>query len=53
MADDIVKEIKAGKTTDQITKDITNAIQNAPTYKEWAMSKGLIAKPEKEDEKVE
>jgi hypothetical protein len=45
MASDIVNQINSGMTTDQITTDITNAIQNAPTYNEWAMSKGLIAKP--------
>lgn len=48
MADDIIKEINAGKTTDQITTDITNAIQNAPAYKEWATNKWLIEKPAKE-----
>ena len=42
---DILNELASGKTIEQITKDITNSIQNAPTYKQWAMNKWLIAQP--------
>ena len=43
---DILNEFKSGKTIEQITTDITNAIQNAPAYEQWAMNKGLIAQPQ-------
>ena len=43
---DILNELKSGKTIEQITTDITNAIQNAPAYEQWAINNWLIAQPQ-------
>lgn len=41
MAQDIINDINAGKTTEQISTEITQAIQNSPSYWAWASSKWL------------
>jgi len=46
MSQDILNELASWKTMWEISTEITNAIQNSPTYNEWAMNKWLITKPE-------
>lgn len=37
--------INAGQTTEQITTDITNAIQNAPDYANWKANNKVLSTP--------
>ncbi len=46
MSQDILNELASWKTMWEISTEITNAIQNAPAYENWAIGKWLIAKPE-------
>lgn len=45
MAMDFQNEYKNGKSLSDISKETTQAIQNAPAYNQWAMNKGLTAQP--------
>lgn len=45
MAMDFMNEFNNGKSLSDISKETTQAIQGSPAYNQWAMNKGLIAKP--------
>ena len=45
MAMDFMNEYKNGKSLTDISKETTQAIQGSPAYKQWAITKGLTAKP--------
>ena len=52
MANDIVNEINSWKTSEQITTEITNAIQNAPDYANWKANNTALKTPNTADKYV-